>query len=152
MRLERDGVNLSASVLIRRPPAAVWDYVIDVRHDVAWRPGIVEAAYTSEGAVGIGSEGFDLVEANGRKMMVRWVMSEFEPGSLARWELADGPIVGTGAYICEPVGSDTRFTLDAQVRPTGWYRLPWPILGAIGRRQNRAAVEKLKEIMEAAAA
>ena len=71
-----------------------------------------------------------------------------EPGVLARWTLDSGPIKGTGGYICEPTGDDTRFTLEAHVTPTGWYRLLGPIFGMMGRRQNLSDVRKLKTILE----
>ena len=140
---------MSASVLIRRPPSAVFDYVSDLRHDVAWRTGVVEAAFTSSEPHGVGSEGFDRMEARGREMTSHWVVREIEPGSHVRWDLVAGPIIGAGGYVCEPVGADTRFTLEANVQPAGWYRLLGPIFGAIGRRQNQADVEKLRQIMEA---
>ena len=43
---------------------------------------------------------------------------------------------------------DTRFTLEAHVKPTGWYRLLGPIFGRIGLRQNLADVQRLKTLLE----
>ena len=41
-----------------------------------------------------------------------------------------------------------RFTLEADVKPTGRYRLLGPIFGKIGQRQNHVDVRKLKRILE----
>lgn len=141
-------MNLSASVHIERPPGEVFEYVVDVGHDVEWRTGVVEAAYTSDGPVGIGATGFDRVELDGRAMLTEWTLYEYEAGSHARWNLTSGPFKGTGGYICDPEGSGTRFTLESQVRPTGWYTLLGPVFGIIGRRQNRSDVERLKQLLE----
>jgi len=141
-------VNLDASVLIERRPDEVFDYVADVTHDVEWRTGVVEAAFDSDDPVGVGAKGFDRIEANDRSMMSTWTVYAYVPGSHARWNLTSGPIRGTGGYICEPAGSETRFTLEARVRPTGWYVLFGPVFGMIGRRQNAADVEKLKRLLE----
>jgi hypothetical protein len=141
-------MNLSANVFIDRPAAEVFDYVMEVPNDAQWRTGVVEAAFTSEGKIGVGTTGFDRIEANGREMMATWTVFEYEPGLLARWTLDSGPIKGRGGYICEQSASGTSFTLEAHVKPSGAYRLLGPVFGMIGRRQNRADVQKLKAILE----
>ena len=142
-------MDLSATVFINRPTAEVFDYVMEVPHDAEWRTGVVEATFNSEGKPGVGSTGFDRIEANGREMVATWTVFEYEPGLLARWTLDSGPIRGRGGYICEQSGDGTSFTLEAHVKPAGAYRLLGPIFGLIGRRQNLADVQKLKAILEA---
>ncbi len=56
-------VDSSASIHIDRPPTDVFDFVMDVPNDATWRTGVVEAAYTSSGPTGVGSTGFDRVDA-----------------------------------------------------------------------------------------
>jgi hypothetical protein len=141
-------MNLTATITIKRPASDVFDYVMEVRHDAQWRSGVVEASFTSDGPFGVGTTGFDRIEANGRSMVSSWTVFEYEPGILARWTLDSGPIRGTGGYICEEAGDDTRFTLEAHVKPAGWYRLLGPIFGRIGRRQNLADVRRLKTLLE----
>lgn len=141
-------MDLSATIIIDRPAADVFDYVMDVTHDAEWRSGVVEAAYTSDPPHDVGASGLDRIEANGREMVATWTASEFEPGVLARWTFDSGPLLGSGGYICEQIGNDTRFTLEAHVRPSGWYRLLGPVFGVIGRRQNLTDVRRLKSILE----
>ncbi|MDJ0924592.1 MAG: SRPBCC family protein [Acidimicrobiia bacterium] len=141
-------MNLSASIDIDRPSEEVFDYVKDVGHDVEWRTGVVEASVTSDGEPGVGSTGFDRIDNKGRKMVSEWKVVEWVPGSHFRWDLTSGPIKGIGGYICEPAGDRTRFTLEANVTPRGWFRLLGPIFGMIGRRQNQSDVAKLKQILE----
>jgi hypothetical protein len=142
-------VDLSATIVIDRPTTEVFDYVMAVSHDAEWRTGVVEAGFTSEAPLGVGTTGFDQIEAQGREMSAQWTVFEFKPGALARWTLGSGPIRGTGGYICQPEGAKTRFTLEARVTPSGWYRLIGPIFRRIGRQQNMADVQKLKSILEA---
>jgi hypothetical protein len=144
-------VNLSASTLIERSAADVFDYVMEVPHDAQWRTGVVEAGFTSDEPRGVGTTGFDRVEANGREMVATWTVFEYEPGSHARWTLDSGPIQGSGGYLCNPAPSGTEFTLEAHVKPSGWFRLLGPIFGIIGRRQNHADVQRLKALLEGAA-
>lgn len=142
-------MNLSATIFIDRPSTEVFDYVMEVPHDAEWRTGVAEAAFTSNKDLGVGTTGFDRIEANGREMVATWTVFEYEPGRLARWTLDSGPIRGRGGYICEHSGDGTQFTLEAHVKPSGFFRLLGPIFGLIGRRQNLADVRKLKAILEA---
>ena len=141
-------MNMSATTVINRSVADVFEYVMEVPHDAEWRKGVVEAAFTSEEPLGVGTTGFDRVQANGREMVASWTVFEYQPGALARWTLDSGPIKGTGGYICAPDQAGTSFTLEAHVRPTGWFRMLGPIFGMVGRRQNQADVERLKAILE----
>ena len=141
-------MDMSASTLIDSPAATVYAYVMDVTHDSEWRTGVVEAAFTSDAPIGVGTTGFDRVEANGKELVATWTVFEHQPGRLARWTLDSGPIRGSGGYICDPIDSGTNFTLEAHVKPAGWFRLLGPVFGMIGRKQNRADVQKLKTILE----
>jgi uncharacterized membrane protein len=140
----------SATIVIDRPAQEVFDYVMDIPNDAHWRTnsGVVEAAYTSDPPIGVGTTGFDRISANGRDMIAEWRTVEYEPGRLARWEFVSGPIRGFGSYICEPDGDSTRFTLEANGKPTGPLRLVGPLLGIIVRRQIQADVLLLKSILE----
>lgn len=142
------GMNQSATIVINRPVAEVYDYVMDVPHDAKWRSNIVEAGFSSDGPLGVGLAGFDRISANGKEMVAAWTVVEFEPGKRARWKFDSGPLRGFGGYTCEPAGEGTRFTLVAQVRSTGLLRLLGPIFSMMVRRFNRTDVQKLKQILE----
>lgn len=141
-------MDQSATIVIQRPTADVFEYVMDIPNDAEWRTNIVEAAYTSDPPLGIGTTGFDRVSANGRDMIAAWTTVEYEPGVLARWTFDSGPLEGSGGYICEPSGDGTRFTLESKVRPTGALRVLGPVFGLMVRRGNRADVQKLKMLLE----
>ena len=141
-------MDQSATIVIERSAAEVFDYVMEVSHDAEWRTNIVEAAYTSDPPYGVGTTGFARVSANGRDMVAAWTTVEYEPGVLARWTFDSGPLVGSGGYICEPTGDSTTFTLEAKVGPTGGLRLLGPLFGVMVRRFHRTDVQKLKTILE----
>ncbi len=141
-------MDLSATIAIDRPAAEVFEYAADVSHDSRWRTGVVEAGFTSDPPLRVGSTGFDRGESNGRALSVDWTVIDLEPGASVRWRLDSGPIVGTGGYLCKAENGRTRFTLEALVTPAGWYRLIGPIFARVGRRQNEADVAKLKALLE----
>ena len=141
-------MDLSASTWIEQPPEAVFAYVIDIPHDAEWRTGVVEAALTSDGPIGVGSTGFARAESGNRSVTANWRATEYRPERLVRWELIDGPFVGSGGYRCDPADGGTLFTLESDVGPTGFYRVLGPIFRVMGRRQNQRDVLKLKAILE----
>jgi hypothetical protein len=141
-------MDQSATIVIERSPGEVFDYVMQVSHDAEWRTNIVEASFTSDPPLGVGTTGFDRVSANGRDMIAAWKTVQYEPGVLARWTFDSGPLEGSGGYICQPAGDGTRFTLEAKVRPTGGMRFLGPLFGVMVRRFNRDDVQRLKTILE----
>jgi hypothetical protein len=79
---------------------------------------------------------------------VEWRVVSYVPGESADWEFISGPIKGRGGYHAAPAEGGTRFTLVADVEPTGWLRLLGPVFAWVGRRQNQKDVEKLRDILE----
>jgi hypothetical protein len=131
--------RISTSLVGQRTPA----------NDANWRTGVIEAAMTSSGPMGVGSTGFDRAVARGRQIESGWRITEFTAGSRARWDLVSGPYKGTGGYICEPVEGGTKFTLESDVRLSGFLAVLGPLVAIMGRRQNRTDVRRLRAILEA---
>jgi hypothetical protein len=77
-------VNLSATVLINRSAHDVFGSVIDVPHDALWRSRVVETSFASDGTVDAGTARVDRIETNGRALVSHWMISELEPGRLAK--------------------------------------------------------------------
>mgnify|MGYP001822260841 CR=1 FL=1 len=138
-------MDLSATTTINVPMEAVYAYVSDPANDVNWRTGVTESGLITDPPIVLGSEGF--VKAGSK--VVRWRVTAIEPGSSVDWELTEGPISGFGGYRLEDVGGSTRFTLVANVKPEGAFRLVGPLFARMGRKQNQADVKKLKGLLEA---
>ena len=135
---------MSATITIGRTPEEVFEYISDVRNDVHWRTGIVESDLRSDPPVGSGSVGF----ARAGKIETVYKITTFEPGKRVDWEFIEGPFKGHGGYRLESTDSGTRFTLVADIKPSGAMRLLGPLFGRIGRRQNQNDVETLRDILE----
>jgi hypothetical protein len=48
-------VNLSATVIVNRSAGHVFDFVMDLPRDALWRSSVVEASFTSDGPVDVGT-------------------------------------------------------------------------------------------------
>ncbi len=137
-------MDLSATTMISVPVEAVYGYVSDPANDVNWRTGVTESGLATDPPLAHGSEGY--VKAGGQ--VARWKVTAIAPGASVDWELTEGPYGGSGGYRFEGVDGNTRFTLVANVEPRGFLRLLGPLFARIGRRQNQADVEALKDLLE----
>lgn len=137
-------MDLSATTTIHVPIETVYRYVSDPGNDVNWRTGVTESGLTTDPPLAQGSEGYVKVGSQ----IGRWKVTTIEPGVSVDWDLTEGPYAGSGGYRLEDVDGSTRFTLVADVEPQGFYRLLGPIFARLGRKQNQADVETLKNLLE----
>ena len=137
-------MEMNGTTIIGRPVKEVSDFVFDVSNDVQWRKGVVESGYVKGDSVAEGNIGYTRVG----NMEVRWKVLSAVPMERVDWELLNGPIKGKGGYRMEAEEGGCKFTLVADVQPSGLYTLLGPLFRRIGRRRNQADVEKLKAILE----
>ena len=139
-------MEMNGTTVIMRPADAVFAYVIDVSNDANWRTGVDESGLQSGELIDLGVIGYTLAG----NMKTEWRVVSYTPGKSVGWELISGPYKGRGGYRLVSVDGGTQFTLVADVEPSGFYKLLGPLFGWIGRRQNQADVEKLRDILETA--
>jgi uncharacterized membrane protein len=137
-------MEMSGTTLINRPVEIVYAYVMDVSNDKNWRTRITESGWNPGESIAPGAVGYTLAGKN----KVEWRVVSYVEGESVDWDLISGPLKGRGGYRCVPTDGSTQFTLVADVEPTGWLRFLGPIFTWMGRRQNQADVEKLRDILE----
>ena len=140
-------MELNGTTIIKQPVDVVYAYVSDVSNDGTWRAGVDESGWRSTEPMAPGSIGYS--RAGGQE--IEWKVLTVVPNERIEWELLKGPFKGRGGYLLLPVEGGTQFTLLADIEPTGLYKLLGPLFNRIGRRQNQADVEKLREILESTA-
>ncbi len=133
-------MEMNGTTIIRRPVDEVFAYVMEVSNDVHWRTGVTESGLRSGSSIGVGTVGY--VRAGSQE--AEWRVVAYSPGESVDWQFISGPLKGRGGYRLAPAEGGTQFTLVADVKPTGLYRLLGPVFGWIGRRQNQADVERLR--------
>lgn len=137
-------MEMNGTTMIGRPVNTVYAYVMDVENDVHWRTGVTASGLRSGEPIDVGSIGYTVA---GNKE-IEWRVISYKPGESVDWELLSGPLLGRGGYRLVPVDGGTQFTLVADVEPNGLYKLLGPLFAWMGRRQNQADVEKLRDILE----
>ncbi|MDX1435182.1 MAG: SRPBCC family protein [Anaerolineales bacterium] len=139
---------MNGITVINRPVDTVVAYVIDLSNDKNWRTGVDETRWADGETMAIGAVG--IIRAG--NATAEFKIIAYTPDESVDWEFLSGPIKGRGGYRFVPVDSGTQFTLVADVEPTGLMKLLGPLFARMGRRQNQADVEKLRDILESAPA
>ncbi|MFC1960948.1 SRPBCC family protein [Chloroflexota bacterium] len=137
-------MEMNGTTVINRPVETVFAYLNNVSNDVYWRTGVTESGLRSGESLESGVIGYTCAG----NIEAEWRVVAYTADESVDWDLISGPYRGCGGYRLVPVDDGTQFTLVADVEPTGLYKLLGPLFGWIGRRQNQADVEKLRDILE----
>lgn len=135
-------------IVIAAPVEAVFDTVADQRHEPSYNPAMVRAEKLTAGPIGVDTRFRATVAARGRPMdmLVRYVAFD-RPRlieSVTRMALADIDY----RLTFEPHTEGTLMRWSWRLRPRGRLRLLAPLIGVLGRRQERRIWTGLKQHVE----
>jgi hypothetical protein len=147
MTSDRPKPDMQSSIWIARPPEEIWNYIMDISHEVQWRNGVTDAQWVSDPPHGVGSTGLHNVEDFGE---VPWKVIEWKESRNASWEFTGGRFKGVhGGYRVAPEDAGSRVTIHARAKRLSLTGIVMLIMRRSLKRQNAADLEKLKAIMEA---
>jgi uncharacterized protein YndB with AHSA1/START domain len=110
-------VRITESILIDRPPSAVWAVVVDLESHPRWRPALLEFRQVSEGLLTVGSRIHEVIRWRGRSIALEDEVSAIEPerrlGIRGGWKAADFEL----NLLLEASGSGTAVTFDWTFQP-----------------------------------
>jgi hypothetical protein len=139
------------SVVIDRPVADVWNYIIDVSNVPHWEDSGAVWKPTTEGPIGSGSTYQSSIRFRRWEYKADLRIVEFEPNSKFSVEALSGFGKGTRiTYLMESVdGGRTRLRRVTEMRLHGPAKLLRPLQAPLLRRTGRMEANNLKRILEA---
>lgn len=133
---------------IARPVEVVFDAVADQRNEPTYNPHMTASAKVTPGPIGVGTRFEATVMARGTMQPVTIEYTGFErPHRIGSRSVMTGATVD-GHIQCDPAPTGTRFSWDWTVTLTGPSRFAGPLVGLIGRRQERRIWNGLKNHLE----
>lgn len=141
--------KIESSVTVNRPIEEVFTFVTDIRNSTKWMSGVLEAAQTSSGPMGVGATYRFNIEVMGRKLETTGEVAVYDPPSKYAWKASSGPFPMSGSTTCEPVAGGTLVTDTIEVEPGGFFKLAEPLLIKQQRGQVEKDMKRLKELLEA---
>jgi uncharacterized protein YndB with AHSA1/START domain len=139
---------IESSTLIKRGPDEVFDYLVDLRNELEWNPGVVSMEKLTDGPIGVGT-----------RYLAKWKQSQrIEVECVAfdrprRWVYTNGgPVAVTFTGTLTPHQTGTRLVVSFDARPRGWMRLVFPVFVLVMKRQERENMVNIRRTLERSAA
>ena len=129
-------IKIEQKLEINRTVADVFAFLTDHENDSKWRSGVVESRKTSEGPVGVGSTGSEVLQFLGRRMETSYEITEFEQDKKLSFKTTSGPVPMEGGYLLEASGGGTRIAFSIQGDASGFFKLAEPVLARWSRDRS----------------
>ncbi len=143
-------MRVEESVEINRPPQEVFAYVADPGHLPEWLGIVQEVRKEGQGQLQEGNRFTTVAKFLGRRFETPMEVSSHQPPRRHSDRSTGGPFEQEYTYTFEETaGGGTRLTQVAEGEPGGFFRLVGPVLEMAGRRQFRADLQTLKDLLEA---
>jgi hypothetical protein len=137
--------HIRNSVVIRCTPVMAFDYLVDVRNELDWNPGVDSVEILTDGPVRLGTQFRAKWKSAPRPVVVEVVAFDRPRG----WTSHNGrPLEVTLTIRLEPVAEGTRLSSDFDARPHGWLRLVFPLLLRRLRAEEAANMVYLRDAVE----
>lgn len=135
----------SASILIRKAPEEVFDFVANPEGDPLWMPKVSAVQKLTGGPIGVGTRFSQTIPLLGAPFSATWEVILYEPPTNFLGRNTEGAIGFEGGYRVERLGSGSRLTKFASanlaVLPAF---VPVSLAGALISREFSLALERLK--------
>jgi uncharacterized membrane protein len=142
-------VDVSTTVVIRRPLREVADYTSDPDNVPRWYANIQTVEWETPRPLNVGSRLGFVARFLGRRLAYTYEVVELVPGERLVMRTAQGPFPMETTYQFEPTEGGTRMTLRNRGEPVGFSRVVAPFMASAVRRANEKDLARLKALLEA---
>lgn len=140
--------RVQGSLTIARPVDEVFAILADQRNEPRHNPRMASVTKLSEGPIGAGTRFAARVWIRGKALPVAIEYTRFEPPTLLGSRSVMKDAVSEGLVRSDHTPEGTRFAWDWTVTVRGPARLAGPLIGIVGRRQERLIWEGLRRLIE----
>ncbi len=144
-------VRIEISIAIDRPAAEVFAFIADFANNPRWQSGMVEAHFTSDGPMRVGTTYAQQARFLGRPVESTFAVVAYEPGRLVKASSTSGTFPITFTRIVEPAGEGCVVTAIVEGDASGVFKLAEPVLARMVRRSVASDYANLKRLLEAPA-
>jgi uncharacterized protein YndB with AHSA1/START domain len=143
--------RIETSIEIHRPIEQVFAFLIEPANQPEWAPGILQAQWTSDETIGVGSTYTRKTNYGGRQSESHHVVREFVPNELISTSTQYGPLEIREFFEVEAIEGGTRVTVAEEVtapilvKPAEW------VFAFMARRNFDKYGEALRDRIERSA-
>ncbi len=141
-------IKVETSVIVNRSSEEVFAYVSNFENNPLWQSGMVEATFTSDGPLDVGSTYAQVATFLGRRVESTFEVIDFEPGRLVKATSTAGSFPITFTRIAEPLNGGTKVSAIIEGDSTGFYKLAEPLMKRLVQRSVDRDYARLKTVLE----
>lgn len=141
-------VRIEGETVIACPVEDVFDFVADERNEPKYNSHMSRVEKRTSGPIGKGTRWVATTESRGRSLDMAMEVTEYQrPNRLgSTTSMATAEIRGAVTFAPDPAG--TRMGWSWELHPKGALRFLTPVIGWLGRRQEKEIWAGLKRYME----
>jgi hypothetical protein len=140
--------RITGDIVIARSVGEVFDFVADERSEPLYNPDLLRSDKVTSGPIGVGTR-FAAVHAPARRPVQMTIeVTDYDPPSTLGTHTTMSWADVRGVLTFEPAGTGTRMRWAWDVQPKRLARLLTPVVGVVGRRQERSVWEGLRTYLE----
>ena len=144
-------MELSTSIMIKRPVEGVFAFVTDPEKMSLWMSELVEAKQTSEGPVGVGTTVSAVANPLGRRIENIQEITAYEPNEKFAFKSPSGPVKTEDEFSFESDADGTKVTRTTNGEFGGFFKMAEPLFVRMLTRQFETNFANLKDLLEAQA-
>ena len=143
-------MRVEESVEINRPVEEVFSYVSTLENLPEWAGPALEVRKDTPGTPKEGDTFTSVAKFLGRRFETPFQITSIEPNRQFSYHATGGPLPDQRwTFACEEVSRGTRLTMVVEGEPGGFFRLAEPLIERAVKRQFRADLGTLKDMLEA---
>ena len=141
-------IHVEINVEIGAPPDKVFAFISNFENNPTWQGGMIEAHFTSVGALQVGSTYSQTAHFLGKQIESRFEVLEFEPGHLVKASTVTSTFPITFTRIVNPIPVGSAVTAIVEGDATGLFKLAEPLMARKVRKSVAKDYSTLKEMLE----
>lgn len=141
-------ISITSTMVINRPSDEVFAYISNFENNPQWQKGQLEAKFTSDGPLGVGSTYDQVAKFLGRRIVPTFEVLEYEPDKMVKAASTAGSFPITFTRMVEPREGGTLVTAVVEGDSSGFFKLAEPLMARLVKRSVDADYRNLKRILE----
>lgn len=141
-------IRVETSVHVNRPAEEVFGFIANFENNPRWQSGQVEARFTSDGPLRVGSTYDQVAKFLGRRIISTFEVVEYEPGRMIKASSTAGSFPITFTRMVEAAGDGAHVSAVIEGDASGFFKLAEPLLARMVQRSVEADYRNLKRLLE----
>ncbi len=141
-------IKVIVSNTINQPHDKVFSYISNFENNPKWQGGMVEARFTSDGPIGVGSTYEQVATFLGKEILTTFKVVEYEENHKIKIESIKSTFPITVTRVVEPLDGETKVTAIVEGDASNVFKIAQPFMKLMVKQSVKSDYKKLKKQLE----